>query len=82
MDYFLLWEQGKGPGQMHQAARKLCRHKGSEIRRELCPGCRGKVEIKVFTCSIHTECTLGMKIDGIACCDTCNEYESEMDAQE
>ena len=52
-----------------------CLHLGDSTRQQECDTCAGKTRIKVFTCSIHGECTLGKKLDGLACCAGCKEYE-------
>lgn len=53
-----------------------CHHLGAEIRREDCTGCKGKrTQIKVFACAVHGECTLGKKLDGLACCAGCKDYQ-------
>lgn len=41
-----------------------------------CPSCDGKrVELKVFGCAVHGECTMGKKADGVAgCCRGCPDY--------
>lgn len=48
-----------------------CRHKGKELRREVCGPCGGRVQIKVFECAVHGECTLAKKLPGKACCSGC-----------
>lgn len=53
-----------------------CRQIGPEQRRVECDGCKGTVLIKIFACSIHGECTIGRKIDPIACCKGCADYAS------
>lgn len=64
-----LWG-GKGGGG------SLCKHLGDETRRVGCPTCKGKVELKVFACEIHGECTRAKPGPGVkACCHGCNEYE-------
>src|SRR5262249_8463570 len=51
-----------------------CRYLGSEVRRQTCPTCRGTVELKVFACALHGECTLGKALPGVACCAQCSDY--------
>ena len=41
-----------------------------------CPTCNGSVNLKVFACEKHGECTIGKKLDGLACCATCGDYEA------
>jgi hypothetical protein len=45
-----------------------------EVRRQLCEGCKGKVQIKIMDCKVHGECTPKKKLDGVACCTTCKDY--------
>ncbi len=53
-----------------------CAHRGPEIRLKGCKTCGGNVQIKVFSCDVHAECTLG-QLDGMASCATCpDRYES------
>lgn len=42
--------------------------------RRQCPSCNGNVEVKLMTCSVYGSCTIGKKIDGIACCQGCPDY--------
>lgn len=53
-----------------------CLHQGHELRRELCPSCRGHVEVKVLACEIHKSCTLAKQIPGVACCQGCKDYSA------
>lgn len=52
-----------------------CQNRLEEARAVECPTCTGKVRIKVFTCALHTECTLAKPLPGIACCQGCRDYE-------
>ena len=75
--FFAIFEQGRGPGQALSAAherRDLCRRRGAEVRREHCPTCLGHVEIKIFACALHTECSLAQNVAGVQCCQTCTDY--------
>lgn len=51
-----------------------CVHLGNEVRRQLCETCGGRVSIKVFSCALHGEATVGKDLHGIACCGTCKDY--------
>lgn len=77
-DYFQLWEQGRGPGQniqqQAQPAFMTCQHRGPELRRELCPSCNGHVELKVYTCAVRGECTIGKPFNSIPCCFGCRSH--------
>lgn len=46
-----------------------CPNRGPQVRLESCPSCTGKVQVKVFQCSKHLECTMHKKISGIHVCD-------------
>jgi len=48
-----------------------CQHRGPELRREQCPSCSGFVQVKVFQCSLHNECTMSKQIDNLKTCNTC-----------
>lgn len=52
-----------------------CAHLGAEVRQQECDSCAGKTQIKVFACAVHGECTLGKKLDGLACCAGCKDYQ-------
>jgi hypothetical protein len=58
-------------------AKLPCKHLGQEKRRQKCTTCAGNVELKVLNCAEHGECTLGKKIDGVACCAGCSEYKPD-----
>lgn len=47
-----------------------CALRGQEIRREECPTCNGRIQVKVFACSLHGECTLTKDV-GAQICATC-----------
>lgn len=53
-----------------------CSHRGEALRTIDCKGCRGNTRIKVFECTIHTECTLAKQV-GVAVCKTCEDYKTE-----
>lgn len=55
-----------------------CVHLGPEVRRVACESCRGSVQIKVFACAIHGECTARRYKSGgnMRACLTCAEYFS------
>lgn len=54
-----------------------CIHRSANsVRTEQCASCGGNVQIKVFACSIHKECTLSKKLNGIACCESCKDFSS------
>lgn len=49
-----------------------CRHLGSDRGEKiLCPTCTGKVEVKLFSCDLHGECTTNKPITNIYCCNNC-----------
>lgn len=53
-----------------------CRHQDKMTRQVTCDSCRGAVRIKVFSCEVHDECTIGKPLKGVACCLTCSDYEA------
>jgi hypothetical protein len=58
-----------------QASRHAeCRNLGAKIRAEKCSTCCGNVQVKVFACSIHGECTLAKQLGEIKCCEGCGDY--------
>lgn len=53
-------------------ASTLCIYRGDEVRRVFCPTCcGGGVQVKVFSCEIHGECTIGKQIGDVKCCAGC-----------
>lgn len=60
-----------------EAPPRQCASLGPELRREQCPSCSGHVQIKVFACATHGECTIGQPIDGLACCSGCASFRAE-----
>ena len=46
------------------------------LREEECPSCYGMVKLKVFGCEKHGQCTIGKKLDGMACCAECPDYKA------
>lgn len=58
-----------------------CVHLGAETRRVPGTGCGKRCELKVFVCAVHGECTLGKKLNGLACC-TCGAGCSEFTGTE
>src|SRR4051812_7057311 len=74
-DYRALWDSlpGGEPQQGIPRARPCC-HRGTPLREEICPSCRGRVRVKVFVCVLHQECTLARAIPGCACCSSCPDY--------
>src|SRR6516162_3585393 len=64
--YCRLWEPNAPPIRLGE-----CKHLGGEVRRVGCGTCKGRVELKVFTCAVHGACTLRKKTEQAACCDGC-----------
>jgi hypothetical protein len=52
-----------------------CRHLGGEVTRRLCESCCGRVEIKIFGCNVHGNCTAKRVFGGIQDCTSCRDYE-------
>ncbi len=51
-----------------------CRHRGGEVGRELCPSCKGHVEVKKFACAVHGTCTQARRLPSVpGCCQGCPE---------
>lgn len=49
-----------------------CRHLGAATGASVsCPSCRGHVELKLFGCAVHGDCTLGKPAAGHGCCVGC-----------
>src|SRR5579859_1398849 len=69
-----------GPASLPNVQTRLtvkCIHRGEELRQQDCPSCAGTVKVKIFGCSLHTECSLGKQLTGTACCANCHDYASE-----
>lgn len=58
--------------------RPLCLHLGGATGQLLeCDGCRGKVQLKVFTCQEFGLCTIYKPHSGAGgCCNGCEKYEA------
>lgn len=54
-----------------------CRHRGDEQRRALCESCAGKVQIKVFACTVFKECTIETALTDVQACAGCPRYEAK-----
>lgn len=52
-----------------------CLHRGEQTGVRDCASCGGNVRIKLFGCSVHSECTVAKQLDGVPCCASCNEFE-------
>ncbi len=52
-----------------------CIHLGSRNRFQECPCCNGRVQIAIMACEVHGECSLGMKLPDIACCQACEDFK-------
>jgi len=80
MGWFQRWERGEGTGsdlQNRPVLHVACRHRGSELRRERCSSCKGHVELKIFACEIHNECTLAANVVNVRVCQTCGDYQPQ-----
>lgn len=55
-----------------------CVHRGvAPIRSERCGPCGGKIALKVFSCDVFGECTIGKSVKGVAgCCKGCGSYKA------
>lgn len=53
-----------------------CKHRGEEIGRAKCSKCRGNVQVKLYACTLHGKCVIGMagaKVgsEEVRVCETC-----------
>jgi SAM-dependent methyltransferase len=56
--------------------RRRCRHRGDETGdRVQCPTCRGRVQLKVFSCAIHGTCVLEKPNGSVRDCASCADHE-------
>ena len=78
-DWFALGEEGRlrSALETQPRSREACRYRGTELRREICPTCQGHVELKVFGCEVHRECTPLRAIESVACCQNCAEFVTD-----
>lgn len=51
-----------------------CHHRGPAVSTRPCDSCRGHVQIKIYACDLHGQCTIATPLDGAACCDACPDY--------
>lgn len=58
-----------------KASRTDCISRGNQVGSVTCSDCKGKVELKVFECSIHGKCTLGKGTASLSCCENCKQYQ-------
>lgn len=58
----------KSPGSAAHQPVVNCPHRGDMVRLQLCHGCQGAVQIKVFACAEHGECTIGKQLPGVHVC--------------
>ena len=75
--WFALWERGRGPKSHKYVGGRLgtlCMNLGAVLRTVECPGCRGHVLVKVYSCCLHGDCALGMHIAGVVVCSECRDY--------
>lgn len=59
----------KPPARKRQRIVVECSNRGEVLRTELCPSCKGRVEVMVFACAKHGECVLGKGPPGVHVCD-------------
>lgn len=54
-----------------------CKNLGEDTGKQvICQSCGGKVQLKVFQCSVFGECTIGKRTNELSCCDRqCEEYD-------
>lgn len=69
----------KAIDKVSEKLRSPCVHIGEPTGESIkCGPCGGNVQIKTLICSIHNQCTIAKKLDGISCCAICTEYEAEL----
>lgn len=81
VDFFNLWEAGKGPGQTEGqvvAHKRIgpCTFRKQLMEERPCITCLGNVRIKVFGCQKVFECTLMPSFEEVAACSTCDLHEA------
>lgn len=64
------------PEKVYAECRLICAHRSKEfVRKEVCPTCSGVVQIKIFTCIVHSECALTNKLSPkIKDCNSCTDF--------
>lgn len=68
------------PKEEIKIVRPPCSHLGDDTgRRVTCPTCKGNVQLKLFTCDVHGNCTRENAVQGITCCKNCPDYSSQAD---
>lgn len=74
--YRVMWARQAGlPAPPLPKPKVLCAHLGEPTgERRQCPTCSGTVLVKLTACTVHGVCSVGKKIDGIACCVDCSDY--------
>ena len=57
----------------------LCRHLGRRVGLQTCGPCGQReghpVEVPAHDCAIHRRCTIGVRVEGVACCDGCPDRQ-------
>lgn len=54
-----------------------CIHLGTPTgQTRLCPSCRGGVQVKLFGCAVHGQCTQARPLEGVACCKDCPDHRA------
>ena len=54
-----------------------CVHRGELTRKELCPSCKGHVELNVFACNLHQcECVIAKAMPDVRTCDFCTDKKA------
>lgn len=67
------WRVGLKPIRQCKKAQKPCAHLGNETRKVQCQSCGGNVQIRVFQCSVHGECSQSKDV-GVKTCQGCQDY--------
>jgi len=82
-DFFRAWENG---GLRHLCRsdrahdrKKTCVHRGQELRKVRCETCTGNVQVKIFACSVYSECVIGSVVENLTSCVLCDSYQAQDD---
>ena len=52
----------------------VCIHRGEQVSTIGCRTCSGTVDVPVFSCRLHEECTLKANNEDVRACSTCGDF--------
>lgn len=56
--------------------RPPCLHLGQPTGGNVaCESCKGIVRLVLYGCEVNGQCVIGRKVDGVACCNSCDQYQ-------